>query len=195
MLTENDKVTLHESLRDANPTYSGATLTGTSIYRRNDKFSAEESYGVISFLPGGKKVKSVSTFAGFRDNPLYKNYEYLENETCVITIFSEDKNGIRGRILADEWLRQLETYIKNNWSNLINKGSIDRDSFTSYKEVPEMFTEKMYGLQTQFDIWTRNSWTDQPTSGYIDAGSIDYIYVTEAPLTGTATGKVELWIE
>lgn len=195
MLTEDQKLTLHENLRSLSGiSYEGVDFTG-EVYRAYDNFELTEPCAILTFLPGSGRVVGVSSFMGFRENPKYRNYGYIENETCVLAVFAEDTNGIRGRRIADAWLRQLETYIKNNWNTLLNNASVRRESFVPYREIPEMFTDRLYGLETRFEIVSKNYWSDEPISGAEDASEVEYIYLTDTPTTGEGSGMINLWIE
>jgi len=196
MLSEDQKIALQLDLSgqmvSGNIEYSGVSYTGM-LFRANDSFDLYNSTVIISWIPMGKKTKMVSTVRSKRPNSLYNNYGYIESEMCILTAFAEDSNSMRGRRLADGWLRKLETYIKNNWNTLFNGIGVIVDSFTPYREVPEFYSERLYGLETRFEMQSHNIWTNEPVSGATDMTDIEAISIVEGPVSGV-TGMINVWV-
>lgn len=196
MITEDEKIALQLSLSgyvaSGHVTYSGISYTGM-IYRANDSFDLTDPCVIISWIPMGKKTKGVSNIISTRPNSLYNNYGYIESEMCILTTFAEDSNNIRGRRLADGWLRVFETYIKNNWNTLISRVGLVINSFTTYREVPEFYSERLYGLETRFEMRSQNIWTNEPVSGAIDMTDISGFSITKGPVSGV-TGMLNVWV-
>ena len=177
--------------------YDGLYHTGLyfngDVYRGTDQWKLEDPCVIISWLPMNKKVKFVSKIRGQRNNRLYYNYGYLESEMCILNVLAEDTDGVKGRILADEWLTYLETYIKNNWNTLVNGIGVNLNSFTAHREVPEYFTERLYGLETRFEMQSHNIWTDEPLTGATDLTDISGISIVTSGEDG-ATGMINVWV-
>lgn len=196
MIHEDQKIFLHNSLTDYGTSgfinYSGVKYTGY-IYRANDSFDLEDPCIIISWIPTGKKTKFVSKIRSSRPNRLYHNYGYIESEMCILTAFAEDSNGMRGRRMCDGWLYSLETYIKNNWNTLISGVGLKLDSFTPYREVPEFYSERLYGLETRFEMQSHNIWTDEPVSGVTNLTDISGVSITKGPVSGV-TGMINVWV-
>lgn len=196
VINEDQKIQFQKSLTayaaNGYVSYSGVAYTGT-VFRDNDSFDSEDPFICITWLPSGKKQKYVSTVTSKRDNTLYHNYGYTESEMCVLSSFAEDTSGMRGRRLADSWLRSLETYIKNNWNNTINGIGVILDSFTTYREVPDFFSERLYGLETRFEMQSHNVWTDEPVSGATDMTDISGFTAKVYP-ENSVTGMINVWV-
>lgn len=196
MIIEDQKITFQRTLIDYISSgyvdYSGVVYTGM-VYRVNDSFDLRDPCIIISWIPTNKKTKMVSTIRSKRPNELYNNYGYIETEICILNAFAEDSNGMRGRRICDGWLIKLETYIKNNWNTLINRVGLKLDSFTAHKEVPEYYSERLYGLETRFEMQSHNMWTNEPVTGAIDASEITGVVITKNPSSGV-TGMINLWV-
>jgi hypothetical protein len=194
LTTEDERTVLIKDLKASGYiSYSGLLYTG-QIYRGYDDFKQDDPYVHISFIPGGKTIKGGSVYRGKRQNPPYKNYGYVQKERGILTVFAKDNSGIRGRRIADGWLWQVETYIKNYWSSKINGMSVDRSSFTAHREIPNFNVKRMYGMETMFDIYSDVVWTDEPVSGIKSPSGITAISIVTQPTTGTATGMFKLWV-
>lgn len=196
MITEDQKIALIADIKNyaasGYVTYSGVAYTGL-IYRANDSFDLDDPCIIISWIPTGKKTKYVSNIRSTRPNRLYNNYGYTESEICILNTFAEDFNGMRGRRICDGWLRKLETYIKNSWNKLINGVGLILNSFTVYKEVPEFYSERLYGLETRFEMQSHNIWTNEPTSGVTNLTDIEAVSITQGPVSGV-TGMIDVWV-
>lgn len=175
-----------------NISYSGVAYTGM-VFRANDSFDLEDPCVIVSWIPMNKKTKMVSTIRSTRPNSLYHNYGYVESEMCILTAFAEDAHSMRGRRMADGWLIKLETYIKNTWNNLITGVGVEIDSFTTHREVPEFYSERLYGLETRFIMQSQNTWTDEPLSGATSMVDITGVVITKGPVSGV-TGMIDVWV-
>lgn len=100
-----------------------------------------------------------------REGTPYYDFGYLQSERCIVTAFAKDLSGIRGRRIADFWLKDIETYIRNNWNNKISGVSVDRLSFGPHKEIPNYYTKYLYGMETSFDVQSYVTWSNEPVSG------------------------------
>ena len=196
MINEDQKIAFQRTLNNyaasGYVSYSGVSYTGV-VYRANDSFDAENPFIVLSWIPMNRKQKYVSKVRSKRTNTLYNNYGYIESEMAILSAFAEDTAGMRGRRLADSWLTTLETYIKNNWNNTINGIGVVMDSFSTHREVPDFFSERLYGLESRFEMQSHNIWTDEPASGATSMTDITGVTVTESVVNGV-TGIINVWV-
>jgi len=159
----------------------------------NDSFTLEDPTIMISWIPMNKKTRGVSLITSPRDNAMYNNYGYIESEMCILNSFAEDNSSIKGRRLADGWLRKLETFIKNRWNNIISGVGIVLSSFNAFREIPEFFSERLYGLETRFEMQSWNNWTDEPVSGATSLTDITGVTVKNGIVSGF-TGMIDFWV-
>lgn len=163
LLSEEIRETLVNSLTGI-ITWSGYTTSG--VYQWTEDTQRRDPQVYVSFLPTSRKyAQGFDHWLSYRTNTNYSNYGYGEEEAVVIRAWAKDSGLMKGKRIAYNWLKTIETFIKVQWNNLISNGSIDRGSFGPYKMLPNDYSKKQYGYEMSFYVSTMNSWTDEPASG------------------------------
>ena len=167
MLLEDNVDALVNTISGLSHIYK-TTGFNVEVVRNDEDVDGQYPFIAISFLPSSKKIgMSLNNYLGKRDNINYNNYGYGEYERVIVRTFCNNVSGLDGRALSQAWSNEIESYIKNNWTNLITGGSVDMYSF-SHRRMSNHYVDRRYGYELSFDVITTNSWTDEPVSGAIE---------------------------
>ena len=156
-----------------------SSLTPLTAWRSNEDRLIEEdedvnSYIVVSLLPTGKKnLLSINNFIGLRDNPLYKNFGYIEVYSVIYRVITPTRAQSR------EYARTIENYLKVNFNSISIDIVLRRHSFSSQKVFTISTVERLYGVETSFEITYANVWDDEPETGALSQTPVDIIEVNE----------------
>lgn len=179
LLFEETKDAMIDSLTGLTYTYDSVTYD-VPIYRSDEDIPTEDPIIVVSFLPTNRKIGlSLNNFLGKRDNPYYSDYGYGEYDHVTVRVFSSNISGYDGRAIAQKWMYEIESYIKNNWDSLITGGSVDKYSF-GHSVISNPFVERQYGYEVSFDIVSTNWWTDEPATGAVSPVDVSGIQIVES---------------
>ena len=133
-----------------------------------------QEFFMISFLNMDKKIgESLANFVKKTDDSRYSKFGYGEVERVIIRGFS---SNINGREITQNWLINLEKYIRKEWSNIINNGGIDVYSFKPLKAINIKHGKRKYGHVLQFEIITDHIWDNVPSviTDLTDVEGVDY---------------------
>ena len=134
------------------------------VYRAGQDLPKRQNGIIISFIPSSmKRGRSLSNFVGKRDNKLYSDYGYGEEEVCYIRVFARPSNGIYGMDICETWLHRIENYIRGNWNGLLTDNAfIKNSSFTPVTPVLGFNIEEQNLYELSLTIRSHHGWSNEP---------------------------------